>query len=264
MDSDFKPRIVIGIIGGIAILLCNFFYPEPLYFILAIFWCFSFIEITNLLDFTQKERDWFLLTSAYLFILSFYVLEIGSNANSFSWILYLSLIWLIAILIVMLNNPIRGVFRILSYSIYLTLPYVFLIFLRKQYGSKIFLLLLLIVWSMDVFSYFCGKLFGRHLIAPKISPKKTWEGTLFGILVACFMLVFGFNAIGIKTNPLICFAGILLPIIGFLGDLFESVIKRRSLRKDSGSLLHGHGGFLDRFDSLLFVSIAFSILIYFL
>jgi len=264
MDSDFMPRLVIGVVGGIAILLSNFLHPEPLYFILAIFWCFSFIELTALLGLKSTLKDWFLLTSAYLFILIFYLLSLSLKPASPFWVILVSILWLLAILYIYFGNPLRSVSRIISYSLYLTFPYTFMIFIRKQYGSNIFLLLLLTVWTMDVFSYFFGKLWGCHLIAPKISPKKTWEGTFFGVLVSGLVVLFGFSWLGYKTSLLIWISALLLPVFGFLGDLFESTIKRRYSRKDSGELLHGHGGFLDRFDSMLFVTVAFGVLLWFL
>lgn len=264
MNSEIKSRLVIGIIGGIAILLGNCLNLESLLFVLAILWCFSFIELTSLLGLKNMNRDYFLLTSAYLFILIFYAATNCFANQTVLWMMLLSLVWLIALLLIYFINPIQIRFRIILFSLYLTFPYVVMVLIRKQFGSKIFLFLLLIVWSLDIFSYFFGKQFGKHLIAPKISPKKTWEGTLFGLLISCIVVVFGFRWLGYTGNVFIWIAGLLLPSFGFLGDLFESSIKRRFNQKDSGSMLQGHGGFLDRFDSLLFVSVAFYLLLRFL
>jgi phosphatidate cytidylyltransferase len=127
-----------------------------------------------------------------------------------------------------------------------------------------FFLLFLIVWALDIFSYCFGMTLGKNLIVPKISPKKTWEGTIFGILFSFATGLFGFYYLLKDLSLLIILSCLLLPIFGFFGDLFESSIKRQVSKKDSGTILLGHGGYLDRFDSMLFVAVFFFILTRFL
>lgn len=111
------------------------------------------------------------------------------------------------------------------------------------------------VWVNDTFAYFIGSRFGRHRLAPKISPKKSWEGFWGGlvgsVLVWCLLPFF---VEGI-SYPLAVSAGIVCGVGGVIGDIVESRIKRGAGVKDSGNLLPGHGGFLDRCDSLIFVSV---------
>jgi phosphatidate cytidylyltransferase len=125
-------------------------------------------------------------------------------------------------------------------------------FLRLQ-NQRWVVILLLIVWIADIAAYFAGRAFGRHLLASKISPKKTWEGA-YGALIAVFIsiLLMGWLG-GLQIVNLLClaFLGSCTVIISIVGDLFESLLKRKVGVKDSGQLLPGHGGILDRIDSLL-------------
>jgi phosphatidate cytidylyltransferase len=133
-----------------------------------------------------------------------------------------------------------------------------LIRLRNDFpedGSKLVFFLLLVVWLGDSGAYYVGKRFGRHKLSPRISPKKTIEGLIGGMsasVITAVVIHFTF----FKTFPLhhAVIAGVLLSIAGVIGDLAESMWKRSADVKDSGSLLPGHGGLLDRFDSILFTA----------
>jgi phosphatidate cytidylyltransferase len=111
-----------------------------------------------------------------------------------------------------------------------------------------------VVWLADTAAYFSGRTFGKHKLAPSISPGKTWEG-VFGALVFVTIYV---SAIGWGTGlikTIVAFAGVLIiswfwVALSVIGDLFESAIKRQAGVKDSGTLLPGHGGLLDRIDAL--------------
>ncbi|HYC92936.1 MAG TPA: phosphatidate cytidylyltransferase [Thermoanaerobaculia bacterium] len=130
-----------------------------------------------------------------------------------------------------------------------------LIRLRNDFpeGWKLVFFLLLVVWLGDSGAYYFGKSFGKHKLSPRISPKKTIEGLIGGIvtsIVAAIVIHLTF----FKNFPLhhAIIAGVLLSFAGVVGDLAESMWKRSADVKDSGTLLPGHGGFLDRFDGMLF------------
>lgn len=124
----------------------------------------------------------------------------------------------------------------------------------RQAGLATLFFLLLIVWSTDTGAYLVGRKFGKNKLAPHISPNKTWEGAIGGSLLALIVGLI-FNALWPQIdNWLLAVLLILvLSIVGQIGDLAESALKRFYGVKDSGRILPGHGGILDRFDSLLFV-----------
>ena len=160
---------------------------------------------------------------------------------------------------------------------YIVLPLAMLVQLRQQWaGAFLLLYLLLVVWSGDIFAYFVGKSMGRHLMAPRISPKKTWEGAAASLIasmaiggslfyhsaqVSTTFLQWGLiqrrdGMFGLERPALLPILALtaVLNIAAQLGDLVESLIKRGANVKDSGAILPGHGGMLDRIDALLFAA----------
>ncbi|WP_461224295.1 phosphatidate cytidylyltransferase [Lacticaseibacillus suihuaensis] len=129
-----------------------------------------------------------------------------------------------------------------------------LITVRNDAGLDTLMFALLVVWLTDSGAYFCGRAFGKHKLWPAISPNKTWEGSIGGNVVALI-----FAAIYLQFFPQfypfwpMMGIALFLSVIGSLGDLVESALKRYYGVKDSGKILPGHGGILDRFDSLLLV-----------
>ena len=115
------------------------------------------------------------------------------------------------------------------------------------------ILALVPTWAADVAAYVVGARIGRRKIAPRISPGKTWEGTLAGFGAAAVVALLIATSAGIKTGPTLLLALLIGPV-GFASDLLESAIKRAAGAKDSGTLLPGHGGVLDRIDSLVLVA----------
>jgi phosphatidate cytidylyltransferase len=128
----------------------------------------------------------------------------------------------------------------------------------RQAGFVVLLYALFVVWATDIGAYFIGKRFGKHKLMPDVSPNKTIEGSLGGILSAVavaliFLLVNPDKELFVYNLPVMLILTVVFSIVGQFGDLVESSIKRHYDVKDSGNILPGHGGILDRFDSLLFV-----------
>lgn len=121
-----------------------------------------------------------------------------------------------------------------------------LIYLRHA-NLNILLSVFAIVWTGDIAAYFVGKKFGKHKIAPSISPGKSWEG-LAGSIIASAAIAAWLGSVAPVPHAIL---GATLAIVGLLGDLFESALKRRAGVKDSGTLIPGHGGLFDRVDALL-------------
>lgn len=129
-----------------------------------------------------------------------------------------------------------------------------LVSLRDLFGPSILLLVLLSIWAIDSGAYFSGRKFGKRKLAVHVSPGKTWEGVIGGALFTFAFLVI-YMTIFNSSYPLsIAQTAIVLSVVAMIsvfGDLFESVLKRQAGMKDSGNLLPGHGGVLDRVDSLI-------------
>jgi phosphatidate cytidylyltransferase len=123
----------------------------------------------------------------------------------------------------------------------------------RQAGALALIAIMAVVWLADIAAYFFGRAFGRHKLAPAISPGKTWEGAAGGALA---VVVYGFalapSLPGVLADnfPLLLLVLIVLTAISVMGDLFESLLKRLAGLKDSSNVLPGHGGVLDRIDSL--------------
>lgn len=145
--------------------------------------------------------------------------------------------------------------------LYISIP-IFLVIKIRFYGSEILFWMFAVIWSTDIFAFFAGKNLGGPKLAPKISPNKTWSG-LFGGLVAS--AVIGFLSSFMFSGGVIFFIliSILLAIIEQLSDLLESKFKRIFGVKDSGNIIPGHGGVLDRLDGMMLVAPALFALITF-
>ena len=125
----------------------------------------------------------------------------------------------------------------------------------ESYSPFPILLIFILIWISDTMSYFFGSYFGKNKMEIKVSPNKSWEGFIGGFLCSIVFSVISFTYIQEiypfwKTLSL----GILIPVFGLFGDIFQSKIKRMARVKDSGSILPGHGGVFDRLDSAMGVS----------
>ena len=138
-----------------------------------------------------------------------------------------------------------------------------LIIITRNYDITYIIYLLLITTITDTFALFTGKLIGSHKLCPKISPKKTIEGLIGGVFMGTFVATCFYNTVISSTIPLVIviLLTLFLCLVGQLGDLVFSSIKRYYEVKDFSDIIPGHGGILDRFDSLIFVVLLFTILI---
>ena len=123
------------------------------------------------------------------------------------------------------------------------------------HGAKLLLFVLLLVWAADTGAYIAGKSFGKTKLAPKISPKKTWEGVFGGLTLALVVLAASFYLLHFTREQWLPLITLTIIIVAFsvVGDLTESIFKRLTGKKDSGRILPGHGGILDRIDGVIAV-----------
>jgi phosphatidate cytidylyltransferase len=207
-----NPYKILGLFGGLSLLIITYLYSKQ-----------------PILDFNPYLG---IISILYLLLLS----NIFFNKNNSS--------------IIDTAVTILGVLYVCGLLIYLILIYNFDL-AGVQIGRKLIWLPILATWMTDTSAYFTGLNFGKNKLAPQISPKKTIEGALGGIIGSIIIvLIYGsYLAINIKERILL---GVLLSIASQLGDLVESSFKRDAQIKDSGDIIPGHGGILDRFDSLLF------------
>ena len=212
-------------------------------------------EWAQMVGFSSKQNYVYLLIS---FVIGLYVIGRMLN-NNLHHFFYQSLIifavvtcfWVLVVPIWFAKQfKLRGLMLKALLGWLLMLPLWLALVCAKIVDSKLVLVLLATIWIADSAAYFAGKNFGKHKLAPSISPGKTWEGVagaLIGVTIfgAILYLVLGIKSIAI-------FPGLwLVTLLGVAGDLFESMIKRQMNLKDSGSLLPGHGGILDRIDGVI-------------
>lgn len=211
-------------------------------------------EWAKLISLTQVGAVVYTLLCATLGVAVLYLMGV----NGFHWLIYQSLLaFAIALVFWVLIAPvlltkfivIQDKWLLLLIGVLLIGPLWLALISAKGADPWLLLALLATIWIADSAAYFAGKNFGKHKLAPRISPGKTWEGVvgaLLGVTVFGAMLYFA-DRVSMAVLPLLW----LVAILGVVGDLFESLIKRQVNKKDSGSLLPGHGGILDRIDGLI-------------
>ena len=221
---------------------------------------FAMLEFYNIIikERVRAEKFIGILIGAMLFMGGFFYAQGGII---YSRALFLSLIPLTVLLFIsQLYSPEKNTFRAITYTItgvvYIAVPFTLmsgLMFVGPagKYSPQLLLGFFILLWANDTFAYLTGITFGRHRLFERISPKKSWEGFVGGLVctVALSFLIAGRLPI-ISRNHWMAVAGIIV-IFGVFGDLIESLLKRNLKIKHSGRFLPGHGGILDRFDSVL-------------
>ena len=192
---------------------------------------------------------------------------IGAMDNPFS-VIVVGAWCMLVVLLVILTTPFRGEGAVMKVAlevlgaVYAVVPFLIIAYTAIEESSRLLLLLMFILlWANDTFAYLAGSMFGRHKMVESISPKKSWEGFAGGALgaiiiaiVSTYIYDFGLNLVWTISFAL------TVVVSGTLGDLFESQLKRTAGIKDSGRIMPGHGGLLDRLDSALFAIPAVSML----
>ena len=268
----------------IALLLASILYSTESFFLL--FGIFLLISIYEFCSLVQVRKSFPIVLGILIYssvlLLSFYRIEteaflkknFQTNVSLYLDINQLNLVLLVITLVVSIKcilflfyDTIQSISSSSKYLYllgYIILPFVFITkisFGIKGYNPKIIIGLFILIWTNDTFAYIVGKSIGKHKLFERISPKKTIEGFIGGIVFAVFA-GFLISKFYIKANYEISdksiliwtIIAVLVGIIGTIGDLIESKFKRIAGVKDSGKIMPGHGGILDRLDSVIFVA----------
>ena len=228
---------------------------------MGIFLCISLFEIKHFVSFKKYMIIPYIIIGAIFYFIGTY----GTPSYSYRQWSAIIVLFFISFLIMMLSHSKMKespwIFKI-SALFYITVP--FILFMTLFQFSEIIeqkayffpLCLFATIWTGDSFAYFTGSLWGKHKMAPKISPHKSWEGFVGGFISVLLLgwLIWHITDIQIKENTLIfwmLFCSTIY-IFGTFGDFYESFFKRKVDIKDSGNIMPGHGGAFDRFDSFIF------------
>ncbi|WP_026689868.1 phosphatidate cytidylyltransferase [Alteribacter aurantiacus] len=252
-----KQRIITGVIAGagfLGIILVGGLPFTLLIFLLATIAMAEILKMKGMSPFSYRGVIGFVFMWLLLLpenILNFDLIHLERTET-----FLLMIIVLLALTVISKNRFTfdEAGFIILS-SVYIGFGFHYFLTARFLDDGLIFIFFVLVlVWVTDSGAYFCGRFFGKHKLWPEISPKKTIEGSLGGIFFAIlFGFVYSYFFPVYESWFVILLFILVVSIAGQLGDLVESALKRHYSVKDSGQVLPGHGGILDRFDSLIFV-----------
>jgi len=196
-----------------------------------------------------------LLSGLFIFVLSHLVFMGIVGFNKIILLLLIPLLFLMANLYSTKEFTLNETARLIFGLMYISIPFVLLNYLNITEGDNnapLVLMVFILIWVNDTFAFLSGLTFGRHKIFERITPKKTWEGFLGGITATVIAAWFMHRFVDLtRLNWIILSA--IIAITAVYGDFVESLFKRNANVKDSGNLIPGHGGILDRIDSLLFV-----------
>lgn len=248
----FILTIMAGVYFNAVIALCLF----TLIIVLGIDEFYGLVKKSKTI---QPSKFWGILTGLVsIIIIGLIIFNMVAVKFIFISVLMIFLTFLIELYRKKDNPFINVAYTILS-MIYIVLPFAMLFHLgyysdnqfSDEYSFQIILGFFLLLWTNDTGAYLAGRFFGRHKLFERISPKKTWEGSIGGgILTMAIAYILSIFFLNLSLNSWLVL-GFFVAIFGGLGDLVESMLKRSLNIKDSGNLLPGHGGILDRFDGLL-------------
>lgn len=252
MAEGLKQRIITAIGFGIPFLAFLLYNDTSRIILLSILILFSAWEFLGLKNKRVINNPFIILS----LLITATILSLAILFNEYySYFLFAALLSNILLLLNLFlgkKSILDSGYRIYS-SIYTTLPYAALIASRDVIDFKlVFLSMILLIWISDSSAYFVGKSVGKNKLMPSVSPGKTWEGFLGAgmITLICSYIIYSLNPNYSMTAWLL--VGLAVWLFGSAGDLVESKFKRSVNVKDSGNLLPGHGGILDRFDGFFF------------
>ena len=251
---------IITALCGIPLLFVAIWFDEPISWftvfaciwgLLAVYEFYKITSITRILPITLFGIIWTVL----------FLVRPHINSDIYYPLLVISMA-ILPLFYLLLCQSLRAIFSTWAWTlggiIYVGLLLSYLVDLRLEAGRNWVFLAILATFASDTMAYFIGKAFGKHLLAPRISPRKTWEGAIAGVIAAAAVsLIFTISwSLQLPINYWqAILLGVLISVFGQFGDLLESSIKRYFGVKESGNLMPGHGGLLDRMDSMVFAGV---------
>lgn len=257
MQSNLVQRLVAGIAGS-ALMIGGIWYSKWSYFVFfVVISTFIQAEYLNIVGLSKDKKAQLYFHGVGIFL---YLLFFGTAAkllpNAF---IFLGLLFVFIPFFVELyrtqTQPFERIAKVILGLVYAILPFValhYIAFYHVDYNPELIIGLFLLIWSNDTGAYFAGKQFGNKKLFLRISPGKTWEGAIGGLLLTIGMAALISYYFDTIPNWQWIILAAAISVMGAYGDLIESMLKRQYNIKDSGTLIPGHGGFLDRFDSFLF------------
>lgn len=250
-------RTITGIILVLVFIGSILMGPTPLLIMLLAVFALGSLELLRLMSVPINLSSLLLLASGALVIFGVYSL-LNLEMNPL-WLILPASLWVTGYAWNVKRSP--GPLVLFWIAIPLALFMAIGWFPEGFWKSLTPVAVIALVWVNDTFAYVCGSLLGKHPLTPKLSPGKTWEGFVGGFLFSMLAAWIFYHLSGLYTPGLWIVVGATTSLFAMAGDLFESGLKRKYKVKDSGELLPGHGGILDRFDSLLFVAPALFLLL---
>jgi phosphatidate cytidylyltransferase len=244
----------------ILLLLISFRFQMALIFVLFIFGLVCIVEFNRLIQ--LKSRIPYIIFIIIYVVFGYWQLSSNSRGldESTQILMVLSIfvnLFLIKDLFSEKTIPLFSSKRFLLTTFYLSSAFVFLLLIayyHDEYNPFILLGAFILVWTNDTFAFIVGKKFGKQKLFEKISPKKTVEGFLGGLFFSCVASYFIATFAQSLSFTSWLILSIIVSVFGTLGDLIESKFKRQANVKDSGAIMPGHGGLLDRLDSIIFAA----------
>lgn len=244
-------RLLSGLVLAAAALAAILFLPTPA--LLAVACVVAFLAASEYQQIVGASRGLHVAAAVACYI-------VGSLAfESYTFGVLLVVVgYAVAGSVLLRNEPLDRAAATAFGLIYVGVPLGMLVLIHRLGGREAVLLMLFTIVVSDSAQYYTGRMFGRRPLAPAISPKKTIEGAIGGVVIGTAFVVFAGRFVFPMTRaPQLVALGVVLVLLGIAGDLFESRLKRTAGMKDSSALIPGHGGILDRIDALLFAIPAF-------
>lgn len=255
-------NLVIRTISGaalVAIMVFSIYMSSywfgGLFLLVNILSLWEFYHLTEKMEGVSVDKWMAIVGGALLFVIAYMVSFLGGRPSLFGVYFVCMASTLAFELFRKKNNPIQNLSATFFGHLYVAVPFSMFCFIEAatEHSKYLLLAFFVIIWASDTGAYLVGRFLGKHKMFERISPKKTWEGFCGGLL---FAVASGYIFYRVELVPSLHLEfwlalAILVFIFGVLGDLVESMFKRSLQVKDSGKMIPGHGGFLDRFDSAL-------------